>query len=347
MTGQKNDDAMNVPCSDMDRDPLLSLDDDSGADSMDENETKETYYKINPGSLNAGQRLDIYLSSVMGLSRSFVQHLIKDGNVVNDNQIRLKPSNKIKSGQQITVTIPPVQDLEVCPEPVPFDVLYEDNSILVINKPAGIVVHPAPGNWHGTLVHGLIYRYPEIGIFNNVIRPGIVHRLDQTTSGLMIIARDQKSMEGLQTQFKTRSVIKKYLALTRGIPSHKEGLIDLPIGRDPRNRKRMAILSAGRESRTLYRVLWSCNNHSLVECTLLTGRTHQIRVHLRYIGCPLAGDILYGGRNITYREMGRVFLHSWKLGFIHPVTQKRLYFTQPLPPELIVYLKNTLSIGQG
>ena len=346
MTEQKNNDAMNVPCPDEGGDSLWILNDgDPGP--TDENETKETFCKINPESVNAGQRLDIYLSNVMGLSRSFIQHLIKDGNVVNDQQIRLKQSNRVQSGQQITVTIPPVENLQVTPEPVPFDVLYEDASILVINKPAGIVVHPAPGNWHGTLVHGLIYRYPEIGLFNNVIRPGIVHRLDQSTSGLMIIARDQQSMEGLQAQFKARSVIKKYLALTRGVPSHKEGLIDLPIGRDPRNRKRMAILSTGRESRTLYRVLWSCNNHSLVECTLLTGRTHQIRVHLRYLGCPLAGDILYGGRNISYQEMGRVFLHSWKLGFIHPVTLKRLYFTQPLPPELIVYLQNTLSRDQG
>ncbi len=346
MPGQKNNDDISAPSPDLGGNPSWNLG-DRGTETFDEYEKEETFHKINPGSENTGQRLDIYLSIVMGFSRSFVQHLIKAGNVVNDHQIRLKPSTRVQPGQQITVTIPPVENLQVSPEPVPFDVLYEDNSILVINKPAGIVVHPAPGNWHGTLVHGLIYRYPEIGIFNNVIRPGVVHRLDQTTSGLMIIARNQQAMEDLQAQFKARSVIKKYLALTRGVPEHTEGLIDLPIGRDPRNRKRMAIISTGRESRTLYRVLWSCNNHSLVECTLLTGRTHQIRVHLRYIRCPLAGDILYGGKNISYQEMGRVFLHSWKLGFIHPITRKRLYFTQPLPPELIVYLQNTLSIDQG
>lgn len=325
----------------------IHMDNKRDADLFGDSETNGTVQQIVSGPEDEGLRLDVYLSGKIGLTRSFIQALIKQGNISLPSRTKIKPSIRIRSGEEITIIIPPAENLEVIPEPVAFDVLYEDNYLLVINKPAGVVVHPAPGNWHGTLVHGLLYKYPEIGVFNNVVRPGIVHRLDQTTSGLMIIARNQSAMEALQCQFRERSVTKTYIALTKGLPDHKEAMIDLPLGRDPRNRKKISVISSGRQSKTIYKVLWSHKEHALMQCTLLTGRTHQIRVHLKYIGCPLVGDVLYGGKNIKFQEMGRVFLHSWKLGFRHPKTGKQMSFCQPLPSELIFCLQCILSRDQA
>jgi len=306
-------------------------------------EGSSTTEKIKVLPEEEGTRLDVFLSRKTALTRSFLQHLIKNGNVGTKGGQKLKASYKVRKSQIFLLSIPPAEELEVVPESVPFDVIYEDSDLLVVNKPAGIVVHPAPGNWHRTLVHGLLYRYPEIGTFNNVIRPGIVHRLDQTTSGLMIIARNQRSMEDLQKQFKSRTILKKYLALVKGQPKHNAALIDLPIGRNYKSRKKMAVTALGKPSKTSYEVLWSHNGYSLLECTLLTGRTHQIRVHLQYIGCPLVGDVLYGGGSIPFHEMGRVFLHSWKLRFGHPCDGRVLRFTCNLPNELIACLRDVLS----
>lgn len=299
--------------------------------------------KIIAGQEDAGMRLDVFLSRKMGLTRSSIQHLIKKGNVESDSRQKIKPSLKVKPSQSFMITIPPAEDLEIVPEPVPFGVVHEDKELLVIDKPAGVVVHPAPGNWHGTLVHGLLYRYPEIGLFNNVIRPGIVHRLDQTTSGLMIVARNQRSLEALQKQFRNRTILKQYLALVRGYPVHKIGLIDLPIGRSRIDRKKMAVTATGKSAKTEYEVLWSYSGYSLLKCTLLTGRTHQIRVHLQHIGYPLVGDTLYGGSKIPFAEMGRVFLHSWKLHFKHPLSGQELRYTCNLPKELVLCLRDVLS----
>lgn len=317
---------------------------DNGLSSGDIQEISEL---ICSSTSDKGVRADLFLAERLGLTRSFIQKLIKDENITIPDGRKLKPSTRLGSKERFNVVIPPAEDLDVRPENVPYAVIHEDNDMLVIDKPAGIVVHPAPGNWHGTLVHGLLYRYPEIGIFNNVIRPGIVHRLDQTTSGLMVIARNQSAMEGLQEQFRNRSVKKTYLALACGIPEKDRALIDLPIGRNPRNRKKMAIITSGRDSQTLYRVIWSHSGKTLMECDLLTGRTHQIRVHLHYIGCPLAGDTLYGGRNIPLTSLGRVFLHSWKLQFIHPVSHSKMRFLSPLPGELTDCLKDVLSNSGG
>lgn len=316
---------------------------DNGLSSGDISERSEM---IHSSTSDEGVRADLYLAEQLGLTRSFVQKLIKEGNISITDGRKLKPSTRLGPKEYFHVLIPPAEDLDVRPESVPFTVIHEDDDVLVIDKPAGIVVHPAPGNWHGTLVHGLLYRYPEIGVFNNVIRPGIVHRLDQTTSGLMVIARNQQAMESLQEQFRDRTVKKSYLALSCGIPERDRALIDLPIGRNPRNRKKMAVVASGRRSQTLYRVIWSHSGKALIECELLTGRTHQIRVHLQYIGCPLAGDTLYGGRNIPLIELGRVFLHSWKLQFIHPRSSGQMRFLSPLPETLISSLKDVLS-NQG
>jgi 23S rRNA pseudouridine1911/1915/1917 synthase len=286
------------------------------------------------------ERLDVFLARRLGITRAFAQKLIREGRVSPEEvkiKLLLKPSAKVLPGGSFIVSIPPPQTLEIEPEDVPFTVVHEDPYLLVIDKPAGLVVHPAPGHWRGTLVHGLLFRYPGLraqglGLFNNVARPGIVHRLDATTSGLMLAAREQKTMETLQKAFKERTIEKNYLALAQGRFALREGIFEGPIGRHPQNRLKMAVVEGGRSAATEYRVLWNRARYSLLVCKLLTGRTHQIRVHLAAAGRPLAGDVLYGGQRIP--GFDRVFLHSWRLGFTHPATGRPLSFTSPLPEDL-------------
>jgi len=292
--------------------------------------------KIENFSVCAEQRLDVLVSRHLGVTRSFAQKLIRNGRVELrkiTSISKIKPSYKPNVDTIISVSVPPPETLDIEPEDVPFDVIYEDDYLLVINKPAGLVVHPAPGHWRGTLVHGLLFRYPNIGPFNNVARPGIVHRLDAGTSGLMLVAREQKTMELLQKAFAERQIGKKYIALVHGSFAQTEGIIEKPIGRHPHNRLKMAVVDDGRPSVTGYRVLWSRRGVSLVMCNLFTGRTHQIRVHMSDIGHPLIGDVLYGGKDVN--SSGRVFLHSWKLAFTHPVTGVPMSFTSYIPREFL------------
>ena len=284
----------------------------------------------------SGERLDVFLARRLGVTRSFAQRLVREGRV-SCGSGKPKPATKVIQGLACRVEMPSPESLEIEPEPVDFRVVYEDDALLVVDKPAGLVVHPAPGNWRGTLVHGLMWRYPDMGPFNNVRRPGIVHRLDATTSGLMIVARRQEAMEALQAGFRDRSVGKEYLALVHGMPSPVEGTLSGPVGRDPSNRLRMAVVEGGRPALTGYRVLWRRNGHALVCCTLFTGRTHQIRVHLAALGHPLVGDVLYGASDEP--GFGRVFLHSWRLDFTHPGSGERLAFRSSLPEELREYLR--------
>lgn len=284
---------------------------------------------------DAGVRLDVLLARRLGLTRSFAQRLVREGRV-SFGGLRPKPSLRVAEGTVCRIEMPPPENLEIEPEPVDFRVVHEDDALLVVDKPAGLVVHPAPGHWRGTLVHGLMWRYPDMGPFNNVRRPGIVHRLDATTSGLMVVARRQDAMEALQAMFRDRSVEKEYLALVHGRPAPGEGTLSGPIGRDPANRLRMAVVEGGRPALTGYRVLSHREGLSLVLCTLHTGRTHQIRVHLAALGHPLVGDVLYGAPDEP--GFGRVFLHSWRLAFAHPMTGARLEFRSPLPDELLEYL---------
>ena len=279
-------------------------------------------------------RLDYVVSRELGISRNFAQKLIRQGNVEFSPPRRVKPSLKVLAGDQLQIVVPPPEKLELEPEDIPFGVVYDDEDIIVVDKPAGLVVHPAPGHWRGTLVHGLLFRFPDIGSLNGVQRPGIVHRLDATTSGLMVIARNGLAQEGLFRDFKARRVDKTYLALCWGKPKNQEGMVDLPVGRDYDNRLRMAITEDGRESKTGYRVLWSRDGKSLVECKLYTGRTHQIRVHLRAIGCPLVGDVLYAPSRKSPFDPPRVFLHAWKLSFNHPRDGRELAFRSFIPQEL-------------
>ncbi len=278
-----------------------------------------------------GGRLDVFLSRGLGVTRSFAQRLLKEGRVEGPGT-RLRPAAKVLPGAVYRVALPEPEGMEIEPEPVAFGVVYEDRDLVVIDKPAGIVVHPAPGHWRGTLVHGLLWRYPEMRLLRNRLRPGIVHRLDATTSGLMVVARRQEVMEELQRMFQARQVTKEYLALAQGALPSDRGTLSGPIARDPENPLRMAVVEGGRPALTGYRVLWRRGGASLTVCSLFTGRTHQIRVHMAALGHPLFGDALYGASR--GRELGRVFLHSWCLAFPHPVTGVPLSFRLPLPHEL-------------
>lgn len=281
-----------------------------------------------------GHRLDYAVSRELGLSRNFSQRLIKEGRVLSSSQRRVKPSIKIELGEQFVVDVPPPEKLDLEPEDVPFTVVYHDKDIIVVDKPAGLVVHPAPGHWRGTLVHGLLYRFPDMGSMNGVERPGIVHRLDATTSGLMVVARNGLAQERLWSDFKERRVDKIYLALCHGRPPKDPSTIRLPIARDPNSRTRMAVVEGGRDAVTDIEVIWHRGGYSFVKCTLHTGRTHQIRVHMRAIGCPLVGDTLYAPKLASPFDPPRVFLHAWRLSFKHPRTGATMAFTSYIHDEL-------------
>lgn len=290
-----------------------------------------------------GHRLDFAVSRLLGLSRGFAQKIIKSGGAELIPPRRIKSSLKVESGDILKVQVPPQDELELEAEDIAFEVLYSDHDLAVINKPAGLVVHPAPGHWTGTLVHGLLYKFPDLGAMNGVKRPGIVHRLDSTTSGLMVVAKNGLAQESLCHEFKERRVNKEYLALCWGTPPRKSGSIDLPIARDPYNRLRMAAVEDGRDSKTDYQTLWSRGGYSLLRCVLHSGRTHQIRVHMQAIRCPLVGDTLYApGRKSPFDEK-RIFLHAWKLAFTHPRTRQHMVFNCPLPDELTSFLRGILS----
>ena len=282
------------------------------------------------------ERLDIFLSEELEMTRSRVQKLINGKYVTGEKA--LKSSTKVKTGDKFSVEIPISKNMAYLKaEPVDFEVVYEDEYILVINKPAGLVVHPSPGNWRNTLVNGLVYRYPELKALENWLRPGIVHRLDSGTSGLMVVARTQKVCTELQRMFRDREIDKHYIALAHGRPKRTEGTISGPLDRDPGNFLKMAVVLGGKASLTGYKVLWTRNNISMVHFKLFTGRTHQIRVHFSALGCPLVGDTVYGAPQ-EEAELGRVYLHSWQLSFVHPVTDQRVTFRQNIPECFLSYI---------
>jgi len=308
--------------------------------------TEETY-RLTVGGENEGERLDLFLAWKLDKTRSRIQSLVKEGKVSLFPPRNPKSSMLVKKGMEITVRVEPRQTADLRPEPVTFGVVYEDEDLLVVDKPAGLIVHPSPGHWTGTLVHGLLHRFPEIGDMGATERPGIVHRLDGSTSGLMVVSRNEKAHELLSRAFQERRVMKDYLALVWGKPKKREGTIDLPVGRDPRNRYRMAVTPGGKKAVTLYRTIWSRAGFSLVTCRLMTGRTHQIRVHMKHIGCPLVGDRLYAPRKKDFAGFDRVFLHSWILGFEHPKRGLTMDFRSFLHPELKEFLINVLSREQA
>jgi len=275
-------------------------------------------------------RLDKYLTQVLPqFSRAYLQKLIGQGYILVNGQ-RTKANQRLSKVDKITVELPP-SPVHPLAEPIPLAIVYEDDDILVIDKTAGLTVHPAPGHPSHTLVNAVLAHYPGLAMSNEPMRPGIVHRLDKDTSGLIVIAKNNFAREYLAAQFKSRTVTKGYLVLVRGRLSPEQGMIEATIGRDPRSRRKMAIVKEGKEASTQYQVRKYLDNYTLVEVTPLTGRTHQIRVHLSAIGCPVVGDHVYG---IKSAHLNRQFIHAYRLGFRLPSTEQYQEFTSPLPIDL-------------
>lgn len=307
---------------------------DSGVNESVRKRERVVYFRVD----EAGERLDRYLArNLPDLSRSQVQRLIRDGQVAVDEETP-KPGTPVSPGMRVIVRIPPSPSDEIVPQPIPLDVVYEDDDLLVVDKPAGMVVHPSHGHSQGTLVNALLARYPNFAVGDSG-RPGIVHRLDRDTSGLIVVAKTEQALEHLRRQFKSREVRKTYLALVHGQPPAPEGVIEAPVGRDPRQRQRMAVIANGRPARTRYKVREELGDYSLLSIAPETGRTHQIRVHLSWLGVPVAGDPVYGherGARRVKSEMGleRQFLHAWRLSFERPGGEERVSLEVPLPAEL-------------
>jgi len=281
--------------------------------------------------ISSGTRLDKYLADTYpDLTRSHIQKLIQSGDI-SVNGLAARSSLKLKESDLIEISIPPPEPAVIIPEDIPFEVIYEDSDLVVINKPAGLTVYPAPGHASHTLVNALLERFPDLAVFGSSLRPGIVHRLDKDTSGLMVIARNEPARQELLGQFKSRTVTKGYMVLLKGKLTPGTGAIEAPIGRDPSHRQRMAVVSNGRPARTDYRVLKYINGCSLVEVRIRTGRTHQIRVHFAAIGFPVLGDPVYGLKTGLLR---RQFLHSFYLQFKLPGSDEMLTFKCDLPEDL-------------
>ncbi|MFC7784440.1 MULTISPECIES: RluA family pseudouridine synthase [unclassified Rossellomorea] len=288
-----------------------------------------------------GERIDKVVSQLnKEWSRSQVQQWIKEGHIqVNGDAV--KPNFKCPLDAVITVSIPQPEELDVEPEDLNLDIAYEDGDVIVVNKPKGMVVHPAPGHYSGTMVNGLMYHCKDLSGINGVLRPGIVHRIDKDTSGLLMVAKNDMAHEHLVNQLVEKSVTRKYTAIVHGLIPHEYGTIDAPIGRDPKDRQSMAVVDNGKQAVTHFRVLDRYKDFTLVECELETGRTHQIRVHMKYIGFPLAGDPKYGPRKTLSIE-GQA-LHAGVLGFVHPRTEEYMEFHSELPLEftkLVKHLEN-------
>lgn len=286
-------------------------------------------------------RLDKWMSSALtDLSRSYIQKCIKDGQVfVND--IPRKASYRLKVDDEIVFQIPEAVEPSVCAENIPLSILYEDDDVLVIDKPKGMVVHPAPGHYSGTLVNAVLYHCKgQLSGINGVLRPGIVHRIDKDTTGSLVVCKNDRSHRDIASQLKKHSVTRSYRAIVHGVLEADTGTIDASIGRDEKDRRRMAVNEKnGKAAVTHYQVLKRFREHTYIECRLETGRTHQIRVHMTSIGHPLLGDEVYGSRKTPFRLEGQT-LHAYVLGFMHPDTQKYLEVKAPLP----AYFEHLLEI---
>jgi 23S rRNA pseudouridine1911/1915/1917 synthase len=278
------------------------------------------------------QRLDKFLAeSIPDLSRSQAKRLIDKG-LVQVADLKLKASTLLPAGIEVVVTLPAPASQQLMAQAIPLDLVFEDDHLIVVNKPAGLVVHPAAGHAQNTLVNALLHHAPNMTKLHPE-RPGIVHRLDRDTSGVMVVAKTETALRNLQKQFKTRSVDKTYLALVHGHPTSPEGIIDVPLGRHPRRRQQITPLQEGKPARTHYLVIQTFQAYSLLKIKPETGRTHQIRVHLAWLGIPVVGDKVYGRRK-SRLPLSRQFLHAQALAIEHPVTRQRLSFEAPLPEDL-------------
>ena len=292
----------------------------------------------------AGQRLDTFLAKhIEGWSRARLQHLIEDHAVLVNGAIS-KPSHKLRVNDEIEIELSAAPTTEFLPENIPLEIVYEDDDLVVVNKPAGMVVHPAAGISSGTLANALAFHFQELSKRGGAARPGIVHRLDKGTSGVLVVAKTEAAHEDLAAQFHDREVFKSYVALVHGQIEKRNGEIDQPVARDPRNRTRMAVIRGGRAALSLFRIREAFDRFTLLDVELKTGRTHQIRVHLAWLKHPVVGDEVYGGgRDKTVSDpviksvigkLHRQFLHSEQLRFRHPRTREELQFSAPLPELL-------------
>ncbi|MED1796854.1 RluA family pseudouridine synthase [Brevibacillus nitrificans] len=298
-------------------------------------------YDWTADSTDNSERIDKYITlQNEDWSRSQVQAWIKEGRVTVNGEA-VKNNYKLQTDDEITLRVPPPKEMAIQPESMPLDIVYEDSDVVVVNKPRGLVVHPAPGHYSGTLVNGLLAHCKDLSGINGVLRPGIVHRIDKDTSGLLMVAKNDKAHMGLAEQLKEHTVNRTYVAIVHGVIQHEMGTIDAPIGRDPKNRQQMAVVfENSKPAVTHFIVLERFKEFTLVELKLETGRTHQIRVHMKYIGYPLAGDPKYGPKNTL--ELDGQALHAKTLGFTHPRTGEHLEFEADLPQdltEIIAFLK--------
>lgn len=296
------------------------------------------------------ERLDLYLSQQLPeISRSQLQKLIEQSHVMVNQQLCLQKKTKLKSGDRIAVEIPPPRPLDLKAENITLDILYEDDQLILINKPAGLVVHPSPGHQEGTLVNALLYHCDNLAGIAGVERPGIVHRLDKDTTGVLVVAKTDLAHQSLQAQIKAKTAQREYLGLVYGNPKTQTGIIDQPMGRHPSDRKKMAVIpmeKGGRNAVTHWQIKERLGNFTLIHFRLETGRTHQIRVHSSFMGHPIVGDPLYSsGKNLHINLSGQA-LHAWRLTLTHPVTGETIQAIAPLPPEfekLLTIIKNRFN----
>ncbi|MFP5111208.1 RluA family pseudouridine synthase [Bacillaceae bacterium C204] len=283
-----------------------------------------------------GDRIDKVISSLdEEWSRTQVQQWIKEGHITVNGQ-QIKTNYKCSLNDKIEITIPDPEELDVVPEDLNLEIYYEDSDVLVVNKPRGMVVHPAPGHMSGTLVNGLMFHCKDLSGINGVLRPGIVHRIDKDTSGLLMVAKNDLAHESLVNQLVAKSVTRKYKAIVHGVIPHDFGTVDAPLGRDTKDRQSMTVVDHGKHAVTHFHVLERFKDFTFVECQLETGRTHQIRVHMKYIGYPLAGDPKYGPKKTL--DIDGQALHAGVLGFNHPRTNEYLEFEAPMPEDIELLL---------
>lgn len=288
-------------------------------------------------------RLDKYLASVLeGKSRSYIQKVIENNKVTINGKI-VKSNYKLKNKDVLSLDIEEPEEFKAYPENIPLDILYEDEDIIVVNKPQGMVVHPAPGSYNGTMVNALLYNHKNLSGINGNIRPGIVHRIDKDTSGVLVVAKNDDAHIVLAKQLKDHSMKREYYALVEGVIKDDKGTINEPLARHPKERIKISVVKDGREAITHFSVIERFEKYTLVKCILETGRTHQIRVHMAYIGHPLVGDPIYGYKKQRFKLKGQM-LHAKTLGFIHPSTKKYMEFDSTLPDYFIQVL-NKLKVS--
>ncbi len=300
-------------------------------------------YKFITEDESDGERLDKLLSELMpDCSRTFIQKLIKDGAVTKNGTVITKSSQKSEAGDELIFNLPEPVVPEIIPENIPINIVYEDSDIIIINKPKGIVVHPAPGHLSGTLVNAILYHCKDLSGINGILRPGIVHRIDKDTSGLLIICKNDNSHKKIAAQLKEHSIERTYHAIVHGRFNEEFGTVDANIGRSTSDRKKMAVVDrfSGKSAVTHYTVLKEFNGYSYIKCNLETGRTHQIRVHMAHIGHPLIGDELYGIHENKYKKTDGQVLHAKSIGFKHPGNDEWIQFDSELPEYFVKILKD-------